>query len=89
MPKNPFLSAPKLLNMGFHYTEQYSLRTRVKVVGLVDHASPDWRSWYLDCHTRPALQKCVRRAMTSWRFIIFTDRLERREQGNRAHQENG
>ncbi len=57
MPKNPFLSTPKLFNMGFHYTEQYSLRTRVKVIGLVDHASPDWQSWYLHCHTRPALQK--------------------------------
>lgn len=55
MPVNPFLAAPKLMNMGFHYTEQYSLRTRIKVIGLVNHASPEWRQWYRDCHEQPAL----------------------------------
>ncbi len=43
--------------MGFHYTEQYSRRTRIKVMGLVNHASPQWREWYLGCHELPALQK--------------------------------
>lgn len=57
MPRSSFLSAPKLMNMGFHYTEQYSLRTRIRVLGLVNHASPEWRRWYLECHEEPALQK--------------------------------
>ena len=54
---NEFLSSPKMMNMGFHYTEQYSRRNRINVLGLVDHSSPEWSEWYHCTHEPEALKK--------------------------------
>ena len=54
---NEFLSTPKMMNMGFHYTEQYSRRNRINVLGLVDHSSPEWSEWYHCTHEPEALRK--------------------------------
>ena len=50
------LQIPPVFNMGFHYTQQYSRRSRVKVMGLVDQASPEWERWYLESHSYEACQ---------------------------------
>ncbi len=52
-----FLSQPHLMNMGFHYTAQFSRRTRVNVMGLVDHSTPEWERWYLKTHEYDSLRK--------------------------------
>lgn len=57
MPINPYFATPKFMNMGFHYSRQYSRRTRINVMGKVNHASPFWEKWYEDQHELPALQK--------------------------------
>jgi Beta-galactosidase len=54
---NSFLASPKLMNMGFHYTAQFSRRTRVNVMGLVDHSTPEWEEWYKKTHEYEALQQ--------------------------------
>jgi len=54
---NEYLSTPKMMNMGFHYTEQFSRRTRVKVIGLIDQASPEWAEWYHLAHEFEAVKK--------------------------------
>ncbi|MDD5698044.1 MAG: beta-galactosidase [Victivallaceae bacterium] len=54
---NEFLSVPRMMNMGFHYTEQYSRRTRVKVIGLVDQSSPEWAEWYRLTHSLDSVRK--------------------------------
>ncbi len=54
---NKFLSTPKMMNMGFHYTEQYSRRNRINVLGLVDHSTPEWSEWYQQTHEAESLQK--------------------------------
>lgn len=54
---NKHLSTPKMMNMGFHYTEQYSRRNRIKVLNLVDHSTPEWSEWYHHMHEPEALQK--------------------------------
>jgi hypothetical protein len=51
------LNAPKCLNMGFHYTQQFSRRTRVNVMGLVDHSTEEWERWYYKTHELESLQK--------------------------------
>ncbi|MHC4874057.1 MAG: hypothetical protein ACYTFY_19580, partial [Planctomycetota bacterium] len=48
---------PLTMNMGFHYTRQFSRRTRVKVVGLVDQSTEEWSQWYENMHELPALKK--------------------------------
>jgi hypothetical protein len=45
------------MNMGFHYTLQYSRRTRVNVMGLVDHSTEKWERWYKNAHELSALQE--------------------------------
>ena len=45
------------MNMGFHYTAQFSRRTRVNVMGLVDHSTPAWEAWYNKTHEYEALQQ--------------------------------
>ena len=57
---NKHLSAPKMMNMGFHYTEQYSKRNRIKVLNLVDHSTPEWSEWYHRMHDPEALQKMAK-----------------------------
>ncbi len=57
MPEHPYFSTPKLMNMGFHYTRQYSRRTRINVMGKVNHASPFWEEWYEAQHELSALLK--------------------------------
>lgn len=51
------LDVPKPMNMGFHYTQQYSRRTRVNVMGLVDHSTEEWTRWYYKTHEAEALEK--------------------------------
>lgn len=48
---------PAVMNMGFHYTRQFSRRTRVKVVGLVDQSTDDWSIWYENMHKPAALKR--------------------------------
>lgn len=55
--KSEILSAPKCLNMGFHYTQQFSRRTRVNVMGLVDHSTEEWARWYYKTHEFESLKK--------------------------------
>lgn len=55
--KSNILDTPKLMNMGFHYTTQFSRRTRVNVLGLVDHATDEWERWYHQAHEREFVQK--------------------------------
>ena len=43
--------------MGFHYSKQYSRRTRVNVMGLVDHSSEEWAGWYDNAHEAASLKK--------------------------------
>lgn len=43
--------------MGFHYTKQYSRRTRINVMGLVDHSSEEWARWYDKAHEEASLKK--------------------------------
>lgn len=50
------LQIPPVFNMGFHYTQQFSRRSRVNVMGLVDQASPEWERWYLESHSFEACQ---------------------------------
>jgi hypothetical protein len=52
-----YLATPKMMNMGFHYTEQYSRRNRIKVLNLVDHSTQEWSEWYHKTHEFEALQK--------------------------------
>lgn len=54
---NEFLSTPKMMNMGFHYTEQYSRRNRIIVMELVDHSTREWSEWYHKMHEPEALRK--------------------------------
>jgi len=54
---NKYLSTPKMMNMGFHYTEQYSRRNRINVLGLIDHSTPEWSEWYHCTHEAESLQK--------------------------------
>ena len=51
------LTTPKLMNMGFHYTQQFSRRTRVNVMGVVDQSSDEWERWYKKTHELDALVK--------------------------------
>ncbi len=51
------LESPKCLNMGFHYTRQFSRRNRIKVLGLVDQATEEWSRWYLRMHEADALKE--------------------------------
>jgi hypothetical protein len=51
------LEIPMLMNMGFHYTRQYSRRTRVNVMGVVDQSSEEWERWYLKMHDLGPLKK--------------------------------
>lgn len=55
--ESQLLATPALMNMGFHYTLQFSRRTRVNVMGLVDHSTEQWESWYKKAHKLPALQE--------------------------------
>jgi hypothetical protein len=55
--KSTLLSIPKMMNMGFHYTQQYSRRNRITVLGLVDHSTKEWSDWYLNEHEPDSLQK--------------------------------
>ncbi len=48
---------PQVLNMGFHYTLQFSRRTRVNVIGLVDQSTDEWAEWYLKVHEPAALRE--------------------------------
>ncbi len=50
-------AAPQVMNMGFHYTLQFSRRTRINVVGLVDQSTDEWKEWYLKTHQPPALRE--------------------------------
>ena len=43
--------------MGFHYTQQYSRRSRVNVMGLVDQSTEAWSEWYRRMHEPPALRR--------------------------------
>ncbi|MCF6175462.1 MAG: hypothetical protein L3J71_06830 [Victivallaceae bacterium] len=54
---NSYLAQPRMMNMGFHYTAQFSRRTRVNVMGLVDHSTPAWEEWYKKTHEYEALQQ--------------------------------
>lgn len=54
--KADYLNTPKIMNMGFHYTLQYSRRTRVNVMGLVDHSTEEWERWYRRAHELESLQ---------------------------------
>lgn len=51
------LEIPQLMNMGFHYTKQYSRRSRVNVIGLVDQSTEEWERWYHKIHKKEALVK--------------------------------
>lgn len=57
MVKSNVLEIPKLMNMGFHYTTQYSRRTRINVMGLVDHSTDEWERWYYKTHEFDAVKK--------------------------------
>ena len=46
-----------LFLMGFHYTQQFSRRTRVNVMGVVDQSSDEWERWYKKTHELDALVK--------------------------------
>lgn len=58
--KATVFEVPQILNMGFHYTPQYSRRTRVNVMGLVDQSSEAWNRWYLRMHERDPVKEIVR-----------------------------
>ncbi|OGV52326.1 MAG: hypothetical protein A2017_13510 [Lentisphaerae bacterium GWF2_44_16] len=51
------LETPRCMNMGFHYTRQYSRRSRVNVMGLVDHSTEEWSRWYEKAHGAEAMKK--------------------------------
>lgn len=55
--KSGILETPKLMNMGFHYTTQYSRRTRISVMGLVDHSTDEWERWYYKTHEYESVKK--------------------------------
>ena len=55
--RSRLLEVPRCMNMGFHYTRQFSRRTRVKVLRLVDQAGDDWTRWYLKMHEMASLQR--------------------------------
>lgn len=50
-------SEPQVMNMGFHYTIQFSRRNRINVVGLVDQSTDEWADWYLESHEPAALRE--------------------------------
>jgi len=43
--------------MGFHYTRQYSRRSRVKVMGLVDQSTEEWAEWYRRMHEPESVRR--------------------------------
>jgi len=55
--KSNFLETPGCMNMGFHYSGQYSRRSRVNVMGLVDHSTEEWSRWYLKMHEPGEMKK--------------------------------
>ncbi|HNX27629.1 MAG TPA: beta-galactosidase, partial [Phycisphaerae bacterium] len=55
--KAEIFEIPQCFNMGFHYTIQFSRRTRVCVMGLVDQSSEEWERWYLRMHEKEALRE--------------------------------
>lgn len=55
--KSSFLETPPRMTMGFHYTRQYSRRTRVNVMGLVDHSTDAWDEWYVKAHELETLER--------------------------------
>lgn len=57
MLETQILETPKLMNMGFHYTQQYSRRTRRNIMGLVDQSTDEWQRWYYKTHELEALEK--------------------------------
>ncbi len=56
---------PLILNMGFHYTRQFSRRTRVRVMGLVDQGSEAWNRWYLRMHEAEAAREIAAAGYTA------------------------
>lgn len=52
-----FFEHPELMNMGFHYTQQYSRRTRINVMGVVDQSSDEWERWYIKMHELESIKK--------------------------------
>lgn len=66
MMEGQILDTPKFLNMGFHYTQQYSRRTRVNVMGLVDQTTEEWKRWYYKTHEIEAVQEM---AETGYKMI--------------------
>lgn len=63
--KSEIFAIPQRLNMGFHYTLQYSRRTRVFVIGLVDQGSEAWEAWYLGIHGEAAMQEIAAAGYTA------------------------
>ncbi len=55
--KSEYLETPRCMIMGCHYTKQFSRRTRVNVMGLVNHATEEWVNWYLYTHELEAVKK--------------------------------
>ncbi len=47
------------MNMGCHYTEQYSRRNRIVVMELIDHSSREWSEWYHRIHEPETMRKLV------------------------------
>jgi hypothetical protein len=66
MMEAQILETPKFMNMGFHYTQQYSRRTRVNVMGLVDQTTEEWKRWYHKTHKLEAVKEM---ADTGYRMI--------------------
>lgn len=52
---SPALSKPPVMLMGFHYTPQFSRRTRVVVMVLVDQTTERWARWYQAMHEPAAV----------------------------------
>ncbi len=63
--KSEIFAIPQRLNMGFHYTLQYSRRTRIFVIGLVDQGSEEWEEWYLKMHEPQAMRDIVAAGYTA------------------------
>ena len=55
--RNSLFETPSCMIMGFHYTRQFSRRSRVKVVGLVDQSTETWERWYLRMHEEEAVKR--------------------------------